>query len=174
MTLQGLWNVFDSYWTYANQSGQPEHPSIATDFPDNSPPSIGDAARPAPASDATPPGAPVSVDPYNEDRPFSAYDVVMLDDESGAEETGEELAEPDSEPIPSNVPGPDLRSGACMDPATKEKRRREIQNQIASLRSGCRVGNNTHQNKKNDLFMFPPTFPEHPRTTLSPGWRWTP
>lgn len=145
-----MWNVFDSYWTHANESGEPDYDSLATDIPDSSPPSIGDEARsvaapagPAainePAVEATLPVAPASVDPYHDSRPFSAYDVVMLDDESGAEDTLPEvgeLGEPDSEPIPSNVPGPALRSGACMDPASKEKRRREIQDQIASLRSG--------------------------------------
>lgn len=146
VSLQGLWNVFDSYWTHANQSGEPDYDSLATDLPDSSPPSIGDEARRSvaapsgsvsisgPAVEATPPVAPASVDPYHDSRPFSAYDVVMLDDESG--ELVEPDLEPDSEPIPSNVPGPALRSCACMDPASKEKRRREIQDQIASLRSG--------------------------------------
>lgn len=154
MNLQGLWNVFDSYWSGSVE--QPLHPSLAAPSETPSPSS---STTPPPAGSLPTPGIihpETTEDPDTESvEPFSSYQMIEVDDDGNplngelSSDENDDMPPPPSQPVMGGAP-PAATSPRSLSPASKDQRRKEIEGKIAELRWG-RAGNTTHQQELDRL-----------------------
>ena len=155
VNLQGLWNVFQSYWGFpeehppaANLEQPPPHDAPHHQF-DHRPGSSSDSQG---SHDHVDPGAPSAgsgdhvASPANSgesETPFSMYDVVDLDDIDGVSIDGEEAGIDMGTPVSGGMPtAPSLAPTSShtpsavgnLDPASIAQRKQELAAKIAELR----------------------------------------